>query len=1614
MKTFLTACMESSSRRKEAPASSRRVCNIPRSLSLLTSAATVATGVVKHARRRTSRLTALLLVLLWSGAALPARAGVHTVTSTNDDGSAGTLRQWIGASIDGDTINITVTGTINLTGGELLMGRSLTIIGPGAANLTISGNNSHRVFEFASGTSNTISGLTISNGRDAGANGVDAGVTCGNPPYTSSTRVYATPGNPAMGGGILNYGTLTVSNCVLSGNIAAGGSGGNGGDTTSAPCGDGVYRPGDGAYGTNASGGAIFNGGNLALFGCTLSGNSASGGSGGSGGPSYFSPGHGASAGWANGGAIYSTGSVMLVNCTLAGNSATGGSGGRGGDAFSITGLNGGSGGNGGNAAGGAIENLNTSAGSCFLKFCTVSGNSASAGSGGSGGNGSGGYSNGPNGANGLAYGGGTYAVLEQRFLSTIVAGNNASTDGPDVDGWFISYSYNLIGNTNGSSGTWFRPQDLTGTTTSLDPWLGPLQFNGGPTPTMALLPGSAAIDHGNSGHVGDPTTDQRGFLRPQDLPDANASGGNGADIGAYELQPDPTVTSKTPKGVDTNSATLYGDVNPNGTPTLAWCEWGTSASYGNATTVTSVGAGSSVVQFGAALAGLVPGTTYHFRAVAWNGGSTNYGSDLAFTTKFLAPTVVTLAADLLTGSSARLNGTVNPNGAATTFWFQWDTNTSYANSSPVTAAGQGNSGLAVNAALSALSPGVTYYYRIMATNSGGTSYDSGRSFTTILPPSVVTGPATSVAGSSATLNGSVNPNGTAAAAWFQWGTTISYGFLTPTNRVGSGSSPVPVAAAITGLTPGQTYHFRAAATNAGGTVYGSDGTFTALPPPGVATTAATLVTGSNATLNGSVNPYGEAASGWFEWGTSTNYGLSTALTEIAPGSGAVPISIAIINLTFGQTYHFRAVAGNATGIAYGGDQTFVALPPPSAVTLAATLLTSNSATLHGSVNPNARATTTWFEYGLTTGYGNTTAATGVGSGTSVVPTSAAVSGLSPGATYHFRVVASNAIGLTYGGDLTFRAFSPPSAVTLAATLVAISSATLNGSVNPNGLATTAWFEYGGTASYGNSTAATNAGSGGNAVAFSAALSGLSPGATYHFRAAATNGSGTNYGNDATLVTPDGSVVVWSLANSGPGSLRDAVTLGTGNPITFSNGLTGTITLTNGELLVSRNVTILGPGANVVVVSGNNLSRVFNVTNGVTAAIAGLSIVNGRSPVPFSTGANSLGGGILNSGSLALSNCLLSGNVAVGGIGTLSSPGGIGGTGGAGWGGGIFNGSNLFLYGCTFRTNTARGGNGGGGYSTPNGAASPGHGGGAGHGIGGGLYNTGAVQIVNCTFWGNLAGGGTGGYGGNDDSYSCLTPGNGGPGGTGFGGAMEILGTCTMTNCTLSGNSATNGAGGGGGYSISDSGYCQFGTNGAAGSGPTGGGLHAGSALGGVINTIIAANTGGTSPDVSGAITSRGHNLIGATNGSSGWLASDVKGTVATPTNALLGPLQDNGGPTPTLALLTGSRAIDAGDDIATNSLATDQRGLLRLFGTHVDIGAYEAQVARPTLTVRHSGNKVVLSWPSPSTGFLLLQSPGMNPPNWTTNNTTPSDNGTTKSVTNNSPTGVQLYRLKQ
>jgi parallel beta-helix repeat protein len=171
---------------------------------------------------------------------------------------------------------------------------------------------------------------------------------------------------------------------------------------------------------------------------------------------------------------------------------------------------------------------------------------------------------------------------------------------------------------------------------------------------------------------------------------------------------------------------------------------------------------------------------------------------------------------------------------------------------------------------------------------------------------------------------------------------------------------------------------------------------------------------------------------------------------------------------------------------------------------------------------------------------------------------------------------------------------------------------------------------------------------------------------------------------------------------------------------------------------------------------------------------------------------------------------------------------------------------------------------------------------------GAGIHNFGTLSVFNTTLWYN---------------YSQ----------SGAGGILNA-GSLTLVNCTIAGNLA-NGAGGG---------LYQSGSGGNV-----------------ILNTIISGNDAtAAGPDAYGPFTSQGHNLIGDASGSSGWVASDLQGR-----DPLLGPLQDNGGGTSTMALLPGSPAIDAGDDVINGSpyFTTDQRGRPRLSGAHVDIGAFEA-----------------------------------------------------------------------
>jgi hypothetical protein len=289
--------------------------------------------------------------------------------------------------------------------------------------------------------------------------------------------------------------------------------------------------------------------------------------------------------------------------------------------------------------------------------------------------------------------------------------------------------------------------------------------------------------------------------------------------------------------------------------------------------------------------------------------------------------------------------------------------------------------------------------------------------------------------------------------------------------------------------------------------------------PPGASTGPVSAIGPTSATAGGTVNPRGLTTSWYVEYGTTTAYGKKTTTRNAGSGTADVPVSAGLTGLAPGTTYHYRLVATNTDGTVRGADGIFTTLSTPAAVTGSASGITTTSARLAGTVDPNGRATSWYFEYGTGTGYGSRTATGNAGSGTTARSVSATVSSLGSGRVYHYRLVAVSDAGTSRGADRTFATAGPPLVQTGAALDVGPSSARATGSVNPQGRQTSWYVEYGTTTRYGSRTSGRSAGSGFGTRAVSVSLSRLLTGAVYHYRLVATNNVGTTRGADLTFAT---------------------------------------------------------------------------------------------------------------------------------------------------------------------------------------------------------------------------------------------------------------------------------------------------------------------------------------------------------------------------------------------------------------------------------------------------------------------------------------------------------------
>jgi len=340
--------------------------------------------------------------------------------------------------------------------------------------------------------------------------------------------------------------------------------------------------------------------------------------------------------------------------------------------------------------------------------------------------------------------------------------------------------------------------------------------------------------------------------------------------------------------------------------------------------------------------------------------------------------------------------------------------------------------------------------------------------------------------------------------------------------------------------------------------------------------------------------------------------GDGTQLAALEDGGGIWTSTGTIPLLAPATTYHFQLVGVSSGGTTLGGDVTFTTSPQaPTVTTLTATSVTATNATLNGTVNPNGAATTAYFEYGLTTNYGNFSASKILVATNGNFSIANFVSGLIPGTIYHYQLVGSNSAGTILGGDLTFTtAASLPIVTTLAATGVTAGNANLNGTVNPNGAPTTAYFEYGLTTNYGSTGQvvplpatngnislsgllinSTGSAPGSNWVKSSA------PGANWYFIASSTNGSLM-----AAVVRGGG---IWTSTNRGetwietsaPSNSWSSVALsGDGNRLAAVVNGGGIWTSTNGGTTWSQTS---APGTNWwTIASSTDGSHLAAVVNG--------------------------------------------------------------------------------------------------------------------------------------------------------------------------------------------------------------------------------------------------------------------------------------------------------------------------------------------------------------------------------------------------------------------------------
>lgn len=292
-----------------------------------------------------------------------------------------------------------------------------------------------------------------------------------------------------------------------------------------------------------------------------------------------------------------------------------------------------------------------------------------------------------------------------------------------------------------------------------------------------------------------------------------------------------------------------------------------------------------------------------------------------------------------VSNSAVLLTGSIVPNGALTTYWYEYGQTTALDGQSQVQVIGSGFNSISAPVYIGGLKANTAYSARVVAKNYYGLARGNTLSFTTNTDPppvgkapTVDTRTASNITRSTATLNGEVDPNSLATNYWFEYGQTTDFGNATNLQSVGSGNSAQNVSVALSNLVAVTKYYFRLNAQNNFGTVNGTIFSFTTQGPPApglptVQTTGASKISTSSVVFNGKVNPNGGTTSYWFEYGTDSNLNnqvVSSRQQQVSStGSANVDVSLSGTGLQTETKYYYRVVASNSSGTVRGNIVSF-------------------------------------------------------------------------------------------------------------------------------------------------------------------------------------------------------------------------------------------------------------------------------------------------------------------------------------------------------------------------------------------------------------------------------------------------------------------------------------------------------------------------------------------------------------------------------------------------------------------------------------------------------------------------------------------------------------------